>query len=525
MKLDMRTGMFSLMLVGGGLLSACGGGSSSSSPPTIKELTWEQGVYLEPSTFKSFCAEPRTGASPITGEVYDDQPGSVLEENHWLRSWTNDTYLWYNEVPDLNPADYDTASYFDLLKTDAVTASGKDKDDFHFSLASDDWEAQSQAGVSVSYGIDFAVVSATVPREIVVVLVEPGSAADFAGVARGDRVLAIDGVDINDSTSSGVDTLNAGLAPSDIGELHSFQLQALGGAVQTVSLEAQSLNTTAVQSVQVIDTDTGPVGYMLFTTHIATAEAELIEAFRTLQNASVNDLILDLRYNGGGFLAIASQVSYMVAGPEATANRTFETLQFNDQHPNTNPVTGGSNDPFPFYDESLGYSVASGQALPDLGLQRLFVLTTEDTCSASESIINSLDGIGIEIILIGSGTCGKPYGFYPTDNCGTTFFTIQFQSVNDVGFGDYADGFVSEEESVVGAVSLPGCFVADDYNHAIGDTSEAMLAKALSYRATQSCVDEVLTKSNKPESEVRNAKLIRPQWQSNRIVTPPVQRF
>jgi hypothetical protein len=53
-----------------------------------------------------------------------------------------------------------------------------------------------------------------------------------------------------------------------------------------------------------------------------------------------------------------------------------------------------------------------------------------------------LRGIDVEVVQIGSPTCGKPYGFYPTDNCGTTYFTIQFQGVNNKGFGDFADGFI-----------------------------------------------------------------------------------
>jgi hypothetical protein len=71
----------------------------------------------------------------------------------------------------------------------------------------------------------------------------------------------------------------------------------------------------------------------------------------------------------------------------------------------------------------------------------VFVLTSADTCSASESIVNGLRGAGVTVHLVGSTTCGKPYGFYPQDNCGTTYFAIQFQGVNFLGFGDYADGF------------------------------------------------------------------------------------
>ena len=110
------------------------------------------------------------------------------------------------------------------------------------------------------------------------------------------------------------------------------------------------------------------------------------------------------------------------------------------------------------------------------------MLTTSSTCSASEAIINGLRGVSVEVIQFGSTTCGKPYGFYPQDNCGTTYFTTQFRSVNAAGFGDYPDGFspVNSTESTVG-VTLPGCQAVDDYTP-LGETTEPMLAAALAYR-------------------------------------------
>ena len=91
------------------------------------------------------------------------------------------------------------------------------------------------------------------------------------------------------------------------------------------------------------------------------------------------------------------------------------------------------------------------------------------------------------MIQIGSTTCGKPYGFYPQDNCGTTYFTIQFKGVNEAGFGDYTDGF--SPQNAVGAIgsSIPGCSVADDFAHALGDPLEGQFAAALAYRNTQTC--------------------------------------
>jgi carboxyl-terminal processing protease len=115
------------------------------------------------------------------------------------------------------------------------------------------------------------------------------------------------------------------------------------------------------------------------------------------------------------------------------------------------------------------------------------VLTSSSTCSASESIINSLRGVGVQVIEIGHTTCGKPYGFYPQDNCGTTYFSIEFQGVNDQGFGDYPDGFSPTNATGSVGVTIPGCFVGDDFNHALGDRNEGRLAAAVGYLSGQGC--------------------------------------
>ena len=117
------------------------------------------------------------------------------------------------------------------------------------------------------------------------------------------------------------------------------------------------------------------------------------------------------------------------------------------------------------------------------------VLTGPGTCSASESIMNGLRGVDVEVIQIGSTTCGKPYGFYPKDNCGTTYFTIQYRGVNAKNFGDFADGFSPENTDPTGIVGtvVPGCSIGDDFSSQLGDPLEARFAAAIQYRATGTC--------------------------------------
>lgn len=484
---------FSLMrgatLACAALLSACGGGGGGGGNPSSNVLG--TGPTFQPSsTYAARCANPRSGIDPFTNLAYPDKPGSVSLENNWLRSWTHELYLWYREVPDANPSDYSTpASYFDVLKTTHTTATGSLKDRFHFTYPTDQWQALSQGGVELGYGAQWVVVAGAPPRNVVVAYTQPQSPAETAPLQRGARVLSIDGIDVvNTNDSASMDAILAALWPQASGESHTFTVLDSGAAVaRAVTLTSANIAGTPVQNVQIIPSSNGLVGYLLFNDHVATAEQQLVDAISTLAAAGISDLVLDIRYNGGGYLDIANELSYMIAGPAATAGKTFEALRFNDQYSSTNPVTGQPLTPDQFVTTTQGFSVTAGQALPTLNLSRVFVLTGSDTCSASESIINSLRGVDVNVIQIGSTTCGKPYGFYPADNCGTTYFSIQFKGVNNKGFGDYADGFAPINIGSTTAVPVPGCLVADDFAHALGDVAEARLAAALNYRSTQAC--------------------------------------
>ena len=522
-------------------LAACGGGggggstppAQSTAPPTTTdpdpepepepepEPGYASGTFEPYETFEQSCANPRSGIDS-RGRAFTDVQGTTTDENNWLRSWSNELYLWYDEIADVDPTSLDTPNYFDQMRTFATTPSGAPKDKFHFTIPTDEWIQQSQSGIQGGYGISFAILSSSPPRQVVVAYTEPDTPATHpdVNVQRGATILEVDGADMVNGND--VDTLNAGLFPGD-NEAHSFVIQEVDGTVRSITMTSTQITSTPVQNVSTLETESGLVGYLTFNDHIRPAEAQLVSAIEQLRDSNITDLVLDLRYNGGGFLDIANELAFMIAGPERATGRVFESLQFNDKHTTFDPVTGQRLEPNTFHTTGQGFSFASGTPLPSLGLNRVFVLTGPGTCSASESAMNGLLGIDVEVIQVGGTTCGKPYGFYPFDNCGTTYFSIQFRGVNDKNFGDYPDGFSPEDTSPVEGVPIAGCAVADDFTHQLGDPMEARLSAALQYRAEGTCpnnsnarlkpVQEGFQRLSAAEGEV-----VKSEWLKNRIL-------
>ncbi|MEC7288607.1 MAG: S41 family peptidase, partial [Pseudomonadota bacterium] len=491
--------------VGGAVLTACGGGgggggATTPPPPTSQGPTWTQNVFEPASNFKDQCANPRSGVD-IEGTPFPDQAGTLLDELFWLRSWTEETYLWNDEVIDRNPRDFNSrTAYFQVLKTEAVEPSGEDRDDFHFSEPTAEFLAARNSVGNPGYGVRFALLRTSPPRDIRVAYADPDTPAStpIAGTIpfqRGSRILEIDGGDVVNgfNTQAQVNQLNTLLfSPQSVGETHAFRVQDIDGTIRTFNITTADVSRKPVLETKVIDTPTGKVGYIVFNTFSPfSSEEEIILAMREMELAGVTDLVLDLRYNGGGLLAVASQVGYMIAGAGQTNGKAFYNFIFNDDAGDRNPVDGTVNDPFGFFSEVLGFDTGStlvpGSPLPALNLSRVFILSTGGTCSASESVINGLRGIDVEVVLIGNVTCGKPYGFFPQDNCGETYYTVQFQGANDKGFAAFADGFVPNNSSFPFGVKVPGCVVADDLTKALGDETENLLATALSYRTSGTC--------------------------------------
>lgn len=229
--------------------------------------------------------------------------------------------------------------------------------------------------------------------------------------------------------------------------------------------------TNPVPVVRVDSVAGRSVGYIQFTDHSSGAQDHLINAFQQMKNAAVQDLVLDLRANSGGYLYVALAAASMITGP-ASEGKVFEKLRYNAKR---QALSDSSVLKFSGRAQFTERDYAAGTPLPQLSLPRVFVLTTGSTCSASESIINSLRGIDVAVIRVGTTTCGKPYGFTRKDNCGVAYFPIEFQGTNAKGFGDYQGGF------------QPMCTVTDNAATPAESTSDELLATAHSYIANGQC--------------------------------------
>ena len=496
----------STYLVAPSILIACGGGGGSSASTTPLPISVTPPASQAPSVpdfvanefppssdLQDLCQTVRTDTD-LNGFQRPDQQGELAHELFWLRSWMNETYLFFDQVADRNPNDFtDIAAYFDELLVAPPT------DRFSVLQSTEEFEASSSGTPTFGYGAEFTVLSNQLPRDWRVAFTQEGSPAESAGLTRGARILTIDGVDfINGTSNTELDTIVTGLLPTSVGESHVFGLQYPDGTETDITITSTSLTIEPVHLVDTIQQGNRNIGYLHFNSFgPRTGETQLIDAFETFSDQQIDDLVLDLRYNGGGLLFLSAQLGYMIAGSQSS-NRIFYAQEFNNRNPGRNPLSGEIVQPILFQDETLGFTddVTPGRDLPTVNLNRVFVLTTDRSCSASEAVMNALIGIGVEAIQIGTRTCGKATGQIPTDNCGTTFIPLHFRGVNAVGFGDYDGGFAPGEVTGSAGPLIMGCSINDDLSTALGDPNEAQLAEALNFAETGTCSSNASAKTN-----------------------------
>lgn len=378
---------------------------------------------------------------------------SVQGQKSFIRAYLGENYYWYNEIPALNANLFGSAvDYFYNLLVTTPDANGLPKDQFSFVATVADANSF-ETGISAGFGVQWELDALGRTRVAQVTAGSP-AAASPANMARGGLLLNV------------VSTNTPSWYPNAFGAFISFDYQDTpGAATRRITLNSASLVESPVPRFSVVNTVAGKtVGYVLFNDHSGTAQDQLITAISSLGTSGIRDLVLDMRYNGGGFLYVAQSLASMVTGP-VSDGRVFERLQFNDQRAADSAAFVFNFSPVVEFSEG---STPVGAPLPRLALPRVYVLTSGSTCSASESVVNGLRGVDVNVVLVGGGSsCGKPYGFTRRDNCGLALFPIEFEGFNARNTGGYTAGFA------------PTCVASDDFDHALGDVNERQLAAAL----------------------------------------------
>ena len=374
-------------------------------------------------------------------------------EKQWVRSILDEEYLWATEIVDVDAGVYATpGAYFDALLVRTPTASGRPRD--RFSAA---YPTSALAAAIYWHGVRWTTAALSDVRAL---YVRPGTPAALAGLQRGDRLLAIGGAPPGQLGAAAV--LSALYPPSDA-QTVDLTVVSPAGTTRTVTLKAVSFDDPGVLLDTVLERPGGKVGYLAFTSQLGSPVPELDAAFGRFADAGVTDLVLDVRYNPGGTMDVVASAGEMIGGTHVQG-RTFAYVSPNQRVQQARVDAGQPAD----------WTVVFAGAEHMLSLGRVYVLTTEETCSATEALINGLAPF-VTVEQVGGVTCGKPYGFDLLSNCGTTYFLLSLQVSNAEHRGDYADGLV------------PGCRAMDDLSHALGDPAEEMLAAALAVRESGPC--------------------------------------
>ena len=361
-----------LALTAAAALAGCGGGGGGSGGTGGREAGWSPGSFLPASSFAAQCAAPRSGIDPGTSQPYPDVQGSRTDENNWLRSWSNDLYLWYDEIVDRDPAGYNTTlGYFDLLRTLHRPRRVRPRTDFisptrptsGISWRNRAWR-RAMVRSSQSYrrrcrvGSSSPIPSRT-PR--------PRRSHRRSSVA---RRFCTSMVSISSTPAMPRHRYAEcrTLSRAQANEQHTFTVRDLGAAsTRDITLVSANVTSSPVQNVDVVCDANGAVGYILFNDHLAAAEQALIDAVKTLKAEQRRRsraryplqrrrLPRDRERDG---VHDCRQRAHRRAGCSSSCSSTTST-----RSRIRSPAT--SLTPYGFQATTLGFSAPAGQALPTL---------------------------------------------------------------------------------------------------------------------------------------------------------------
>ena len=450
----MRVGRTALSLVLAFQLAACGGGGSSSSAPP----TGSGGTPAPTPT-------PAPTSAACSLRAQQDFADSVL--NEW--------YLFPDLLAAANPASFNSVQSFLDARVAPARAQGRDQG-FTFATSIAQENALISSGSSAGFGIRLSFDSAA--RRVFVVEAYEGANGLAAGLDRGSEITAIGTSSANLQSVSGLmasggpQAVIDALGPPTNGLARVLRFVQPGGATVEASITKTEFALDPISDrygVTILNDGGRRVGYLNLRTFIVSdAAQQLRAAYGQFAAQGVTELIIDLRYNGGGLVSVAETMGDLM-GRGRTGQVFSRTV--------LRPSKASENTTRLFRSEPNAIAPT-----------RIAFITTEASASASELIINAmLPYLGNNVALIGADTSGKPVGQFGFDmappsfptNCDLRVRAVTFQTLNANNQGDYFFG--------LGPFVPNTCRAGDDVSRPFGDPQEASTAVALDFLAGRAC--------------------------------------
>lgn len=360
--------------------------------------------------------------------------------------FTKDIYLWYNQIPN----SFDAQKYAgpdEIMKAIRTYSNEpgftEPVDRWSFAYKKTDWDNVS-SGISQDFGLNVFFLNS---GDLRVKYVEKTSPAGAAGIKRGWRITKINGN--TNITNSNADFIVKGVYQSSAS---SFTFTKPDGSSADINLVAASYQEHPVFLDSVYNVGGKQAGYLGFNSFLGdTTEIynRFNQIFTRFAQQGVQDVVVDLRYNGGGYVSVQQKLAnYLINN--AGNGQVMMKQQFNDKYLQYNEVT-------------------NFKKLGSLNLSRIFFIVSQSTASASELLINNLKPY-MNVLLVGpSNTYGKPVGFFPIPAEDWYIFPVSFRSTNKNNEGNYFNGIAVDSK------------VADGLDKDWGDTNETALASALKF--------------------------------------------
>lgn len=440
------------------------------------------------NTFKFLITIALLGFASQGCETNDDNavPQSI-EVNNFIWKGLNLYYLWQADVPDLNDSRFgnqhglndflfgypDPGVLFDALLNKPSTRFPEGIAIDRFSVISSNYNELEGilSGTTKNHGADFALYYKDDSQTDIIGIIRyilPNSDAAAKDIQRGDIFYAVNGQTLNSANYQALlraDSYTLNLADFDNG---NFTPNG-----QSVALTKTVLSENPVYATNVITEGAHKIGYLMYNGFYPNYEAQLNNAFGQLKSQNITELVLDLRYNGGGSIETAARLASMITGQ--FDGQVFAKEQWNAKI----QAYYEANDPSTLYNY-FGSTIANGGAINSLNLNKIYVLTTRATASASELVINGLAPY-IDVVQIGTTTIGKNVGsitlydspsFSKSGASQNHHYAMQplvLKIVNKVGFGDYVNGLEPDQ------------VLAENFGNlgVLGDADEPLLNAAI----------------------------------------------